>query len=237
MTRRVFRGESPFKADQIHLHHILLRYGFGREEAVKIILLLCILLCSLSFLGPLNGFSDRILFAIYLGYASLFLIACGYIVWAFRQGRHLKDGEHLLDRLPAVKTARKWFRLSHIVRKAKRHPVNLVINCTSEAGRRFQGTVLNISSDGFMASINELDWIDENFHVKISFSFASGERVFASSVEHLWMHQRDDRVFHGFRFVHEGSRRERLSSLIDEAVGVISGRNIAGKLGLIDDGI
>lgn len=237
MTRRVFRGENPFKADQIHLHHILLRYGFGRVEAVKIILLLCILLCLLSFLGPLNGFSDKNLFAIYLIYASMFLAACGYIIWAFRRGRQLKDGEHLLDRLPAVKAAKKWFRLSHIVRKATRYQVSLPVVCNSmDNGRRFHGTVLNISSDGFMAKINDLDWVDEHVQVKISFPFDPSERIFRLSAEHLWLHQRNDKVFHGFRFAHEGEQREQLARLIHEYMERPVDEAL-DKLELIDDGI
>ncbi len=219
MIRRIFRGVSPFKADQIHLHHILLRYGFGRVDAVKILLLLSVLLCLLSLLGPLNGFSDKSLFAVYLLYAVLCIAASRYIVRAYDQGRQLREGEHLLDRLPAVKTVKSWFRLSHIARRATRYPVSLPVACHSlENGRRFDGTVLNISSEGFMARISDLDRLDERMQVEIIFQLEPIERIWRISVEHLWLHQRNDQMYHGFQFNHDARQREQLSSLLHEFV-------------------
>ncbi|KAB2890002.1 MAG: hypothetical protein F9K32_10330 [Desulfobulbaceae bacterium] len=217
MVRRVFRGGSPFKADQIHLHHILLRFGIGRVETVKFILLLCILLCLLSFLGHVRGFSDRSLFLIYLVYVTLFLAACGYIAWAFPRGKQLREGEQLLDWLPAARMVRKLSRLFYTVRREKRYPVQLAIVCRSvDGGREFQGTVLNMSRDGFMASINDLDVVYERMQVKISFPPDPVERSIELSAEHLWLQQRNDRVYHGFRFDGEGEQRDQATSIIQE---------------------
>lgn len=215
MIRRIFRGASPFKADQIHLHHILLRYGFGRITAVQIILLISILMCLLSLLGPLNGFSDTGLFAVYLLYAILFVAASRYIVRAYDQGRQLREGEHLLDRLPAVKAVKGWFRLSHIARRVARYPVNLPLVCQSlESGRRFDGTVLNISSDGCMARISDLDRLDDQMQVEITFQPGQSALVVRISAEHLWLQQRNDEMHHGFRFGDDPLQRERLASLL-----------------------
>lgn len=217
MVRRVFRGGSPFKADQIHLHHILLRFGLGRVETVKFILLLCILLCLLSLLGHVHGFSDRNLFLLYLVYVILFLAACAYIARVFPRGKHLREGEQLMDQLPVVRMMRKLSRFFYTDRREKRYPVRLDVVCRSiNGGREFQGTVLNISSDGFMASINDLDLVYERMHVKISYPPDPVERCVELPAEHLWLQQREDRVYHGFRFDSDAEQRNQILGIIEE---------------------
>jgi UDP-GlcNAc:undecaprenyl-phosphate GlcNAc-1-phosphate transferase len=220
MIRRVIRGESPFKADKFHLHHIILRYGFSRVEVVKVILLLSTLLCLLSFLGPAYQLTDRNLFLIYLGYAVVNIASSAYILRAFRRGEHFNDSPMvLLERFMADRTVTMWFRLSRIARKVPRYPVQLDMVCElGNGGSSFRGTVLNISSDGFMASIADLDWGNEDMKVRIFFQFDSGERVLELVAEHLWLNERDDKFFHGFRFKNEDDRKIELAELLRQYV-------------------
>jgi pimeloyl-ACP methyl ester carboxylesterase len=44
MIKRMMRGRSPFHADKYHFHHILLRFGFDKKGAVRVILILSSLL-------------------------------------------------------------------------------------------------------------------------------------------------------------------------------------------------
>jgi UDP-GlcNAc:undecaprenyl-phosphate GlcNAc-1-phosphate transferase len=48
MIRRLKKGESPFKPDRNHLHHILMRAGFSAREALAIIISLA---CVTSVVG------------------------------------------------------------------------------------------------------------------------------------------------------------------------------------------
>lgn len=46
MVSRVRRGDSPFKPDREHLHHILLKYGFSHLKALMIVLILSVTLSA-----------------------------------------------------------------------------------------------------------------------------------------------------------------------------------------------
>ncbi len=43
-TRRILRGQSPFKADRGHLHHRLIDMGFGHKVSVRILYSICAIL-------------------------------------------------------------------------------------------------------------------------------------------------------------------------------------------------
>ena len=50
MSRRIRKGQSPFRADRTHLHHICLRAGLEHRQALGVMILLSI---SLSLIGGL----------------------------------------------------------------------------------------------------------------------------------------------------------------------------------------
>lgn len=50
MSRRIRKGQSPFRADRTHLHHICLRAGLEHRQALGVMILLSI---SLSIIGGL----------------------------------------------------------------------------------------------------------------------------------------------------------------------------------------
>lgn len=203
MTKRIFRGESPFKPDKYHLHHIFLRYGMGRVGAVKVILGLSGVLCVSSLLGQIKKFSDYSLFLIYVGYALTYVLSSLYIVWLFRHGGKLKVREGQSRRgIKLFESVTQHFHLFHIFRKSPRYDVHLQIECYArEVGKVFRGTALNISTDGLMACIADLDRIYENMLVKIIFPLDSDAHSIELPAEHLWLHDRDGQLYHGFRFL------------------------------------
>ena len=73
MVKRIVHGQSPFKPDMHHLHHIFLRYGIGRARAVRVILAISVMLGSFSLLGPLYGFSDSSQFSLFVLYFLIYL--------------------------------------------------------------------------------------------------------------------------------------------------------------------
>jgi len=55
MISRVRRGDSPFKPDREHLHHILLKYGFSHSTALFVVLAIAI---SFSVIGIYADFKN-----------------------------------------------------------------------------------------------------------------------------------------------------------------------------------
>lgn len=62
IVRRLLCGESPFKADRRHLHHLLLRLGFSDALVTVIIMLAAALIGAVGALGWLIGLSETVLF-------------------------------------------------------------------------------------------------------------------------------------------------------------------------------
>lgn len=79
MTRRLFKGKNPFRADKYHLHHILLRYGLDRKQAVKVILAMTLVLSGCSFLGRIYALPDPFLFLIFVIYFALYFTSSFFI--------------------------------------------------------------------------------------------------------------------------------------------------------------
>ena len=71
MFRRVKRGNSPFKPDRDHLHHIFLRAGFGKYVTLITICLITALYCLVGILGELLAVPEFIMF---FGFLVIFLL-------------------------------------------------------------------------------------------------------------------------------------------------------------------
>lgn len=212
MLKRIVRGESPFKPDQYHMHHIFLRYGMGRVSVVKAILFISALLCALSLLGPIFQLADYSLFLIYLAYFTVYVLSSIYIVWIFRQGDMFKQKkDSFLEKSQIFGRLARRFHLLHLFRKNPRYTVHLDIECRErERGMRFEGVALNISTGGLMASIDGLDRLYETMIIKIIFPLDSGAHSMELPAEHLWMHDHEGKFYHGFRFLAFDGRQQQL---------------------------
>lgn len=84
MFKRILRGQSPFKPDKYHLHHIFLRYGMSRNVVVWVILAISLLLGSCTLLRPFYGLSETWLFSLFLTYFTVYLALSFCIVGFFR---------------------------------------------------------------------------------------------------------------------------------------------------------
>jgi UDP-N-acetylmuramyl pentapeptide phosphotransferase/UDP-N-acetylglucosamine-1-phosphate transferase len=65
---RILRRQSPFHADRLHLHHILIQSGLSHKKATLILVLMNILLIAISF--TLQLFTANIIYIV----LALFLI-------------------------------------------------------------------------------------------------------------------------------------------------------------------
>ncbi|MEO1133867.1 MAG: hypothetical protein AAFX40_14320, partial [Cyanobacteria bacterium J06639_1] len=76
MFNRIARGTSPFKADNRHLHHRLMRAGLSQRLSVMFVYALTLWMGSLALL-----LSGSPLGSAFLGGASVFMAAVGWEVW------------------------------------------------------------------------------------------------------------------------------------------------------------
>ncbi|PSV22738.1 undecaprenyl-phosphate alpha-N-acetylglucosaminyl 1-phosphate transferase [Photobacterium leiognathi subsp. mandapamensis] len=71
MIRRIRRGDSPFKPDREHLHHIFQRIGFSSHQTLGIISLLAFVFAMFGIYGEIINIPEYIMFLLFL---TLFLI-------------------------------------------------------------------------------------------------------------------------------------------------------------------
>lgn len=126
MIRRVLKGQSPFRADREHLHHIFLRAGYTVGETSALLLLLTVALGGIGIMGSVVGVPDPIL------YAGLLGLVGGHVVFirrAWRTARALRrlhqwsgsapmtwpvrcaDGAETSCAVPPVTGWRRWLAL------------------------------------------------------------------------------------------------------------------------------
>jgi len=213
MGKRLLRGQSPFKADQYHLHHIFMRYGMGREMAVKVILGISIVFSCLSFLQPIYDLPDYSLFLAFAIYFLTYLVSSFCIIYMMRFSLNFKKYEE------ETKEPSTWlgkivsgrFSLFRIFRKSPRYDVELSLVCQEwERKFSFEGKVLNISSDGFMASIPQLDSLLDRVIAKITFPLDTGSHSIEVPAEHIWFTEQGSKFYHGFRFLDFSGEQEQV---------------------------
>ncbi|MFP4182300.1 MAG: hypothetical protein ACLFTX_06870 [Thiohalospira sp.] len=126
MIRRMLKGQSPFRADREHLHHIFLRAGYTVGETSALLLFLTVLLGGIGVMGSVIGVPDPIL------YAGLLALVAGHVVFirrAWRTARALRrlhqwsgsapmtwpvrcaDGVETRCAVPPVTGWRRWLAL------------------------------------------------------------------------------------------------------------------------------
>ncbi len=213
MGKRILRGQNPFKADRYHLHHIFMRLGMGRVLAVKVILGVTTLLSLTSLLGPLYKLSDASLFAVFLVYFIVYVISSFFIIRLMRASlkytkKHEETGGRAFWVHRILSSRLNFFR---ILRKSPRYDVELSFTC-QERDRNlvFSGSVLNISNDGFMASLPQLDCLLDRVVAKITFPLDSEFHSLELPAEHLWFSEHGNTYYHGFRFLEFGGDQEQV---------------------------
>lgn len=214
MVKRIIRGESPFKADQSHLHHNILRYGFSRKAAVVIILAISILLGCLSLLSPLYGIPDYWLFLLF----SIYF--CGYLLLSMNTGvfRCLLRVADSLDLGTITQPVGRFLKSKtylHVSRKTERFQVALSCQCHSLAKEEnYPGLILDISAGGFMACFNRFGNIDEDMDVTIYFQRSQGEHFIRVPVKSIWKLGDDGEHFCGFKFLEFDGGQEGVSFIL-----------------------
>ena len=73
VLRRILIGQSPFKADLSHFHHILIRLGLNENIVLIIIVLFSILMIVIGIIGELNEISE---WKMFISFIVIFIIIC-----------------------------------------------------------------------------------------------------------------------------------------------------------------
>jgi UDP-GlcNAc:undecaprenyl-phosphate GlcNAc-1-phosphate transferase len=78
---RGLRGQSPFKADRDHLHHVLMRAGLNDYQVTIVIIIIAFLLGGVGVAGWLLALPE------YVMYYSLVLLFAGYYFFVHYSNR------------------------------------------------------------------------------------------------------------------------------------------------------
>lgn len=71
VIRRIKKGQSPFKPDRDHLHHIFMRIGFSDRQALLAITFVASILSVIGILGEIFQIPEMVMFVAFIG---LFLV-------------------------------------------------------------------------------------------------------------------------------------------------------------------
>jgi UDP-GlcNAc:undecaprenyl-phosphate GlcNAc-1-phosphate transferase len=78
MSRRLLRGQSPFRADRTHLHHILIDLGMPVARAVALILLLAFVLAAMGVAGWALSVPEHVMFYTAMGVFAVYILLVQY---------------------------------------------------------------------------------------------------------------------------------------------------------------
>lgn len=79
MTKRLIKGRSPFYPDKTHLHHVLLKFGFSKQQTVAIMLCMSAAFSSVALAGTLLDIPEYYLFFLFLAYFFIYFISSFFI--------------------------------------------------------------------------------------------------------------------------------------------------------------
>ncbi|WP_322851275.1 UDP-N-acetylglucosamine--undecaprenyl-phosphate N-acetylglucosaminephosphotransferase [Vibrio harveyi] len=79
MIRRIRRGNSPFKPDREHLHHIFQRLGLGPKQTLAAICLIATLYASFGIFGEATNISELTMFSLFIVFFILYALILSHI--------------------------------------------------------------------------------------------------------------------------------------------------------------
>lgn len=79
MIRRIRRGDSPFKPDREHLHHICQRLGLSSKQTLCVICLIATLFAAFGIYGEAAKLSEAFMFYSFMGCFLVYVLTLSYI--------------------------------------------------------------------------------------------------------------------------------------------------------------
>jgi UDP-GlcNAc:undecaprenyl-phosphate GlcNAc-1-phosphate transferase len=223
MVKRLSKGKNPMKADRYHLHHLLMRYGLNRKLTAKVIIGLTAIMGGCSLLGATYLWSDRVLFMIFAIYFVFVFSTSFFIVEIFRYRLKFKRRREWRKSILTlvVKKTIVFLDCLRIFRKSRRYSVALPMICHTGGGALFyKGTVLNISSNGLMAHIPQMHYLQDTVEIELGLPAGFGDQSLLVPAVNLWLARKEDGYYHGFCFNELNSQQEEIiADLIGRAGG------------------
>ena len=90
MYRRLRRGDSPFKPDREHLHHIFQRIGYNSRQTLLIICGIALTFAAIGILGEMFKVHESIMFYLFIVLFLLYSFALNYIWRVVKRIRSIK---------------------------------------------------------------------------------------------------------------------------------------------------
>lgn len=79
MIRRIRRGDSPFKPDREHLHHIFQRLGLGPRQTLTAICFIAALYASFGIYGEIKAIPEVTMFVLFICCFTIYSFTLSYI--------------------------------------------------------------------------------------------------------------------------------------------------------------
>ncbi|EGR2732376.1 UDP-N-acetylglucosamine--undecaprenyl-phosphate N-acetylglucosaminephosphotransferase [Vibrio parahaemolyticus] len=79
MIRRIRRGDSPFKPDREHLHHIFQRLGLGPKQTLVAICFIASLYASFGIYGEATNISEVTMFSLFIACFTIYAVILNYV--------------------------------------------------------------------------------------------------------------------------------------------------------------
>lgn len=204
LTKRIIQGKNPFHPDKRHLHHTFMRYGFSRKTTVKVIIGISTIFGCITLLGPLYKINDSTFFLLFVCYFTFYFI-CSFFILDFLRYTSRFRRKSYSDTIP-YKLLRLFFQVLdtvNILRKDDRYEVSIEIQSSSSFEKEYSdGTIKNISKNGFMASIPQLTTLGTKFSININCNTLNLTNAPPThfTAEHIWISVVEDKHIHGFKF-------------------------------------
>ncbi|MUL09186.1 UDP-N-acetylglucosamine--undecaprenyl-phosphate N-acetylglucosaminephosphotransferase [Aliivibrio fischeri] len=100
MIRRVRKGQSPFKPDREHLHHICQRLGLSSYMTLFLICTVALICAFFGIWADLNGVSESVMFFSFLALFGVYFMTISYI-WRITTFVHKLFGKRMSVQLQA----------------------------------------------------------------------------------------------------------------------------------------
>jgi UDP-GlcNAc:undecaprenyl-phosphate GlcNAc-1-phosphate transferase len=211
MSKRIIKGRSPFQPDRYHFHHVLMRYGMGREAAVRTILGISVLMSGITLLVPLYRPAEYVLFGIFMlyfaGYALVSFFIVSLMKLRFKHRRRKGNACEINGKRghgigTVVRYLLKGLDYAKILRKDPRYEVQVIMRCRlPDGGGQSDGRVENVSLHGCMAVVPELRSLHHHLEVELLLPLDDKVHIVVIQAEHIWLSETTNGWYHGFRFL------------------------------------
>ena len=79
MIRRARRGDSPFKPDREHLHHLLQRVGFSSTQTLMAICIIACIYAAIGIYAEIVNIPDFVMFYAFIACFGIYMLLLNYI--------------------------------------------------------------------------------------------------------------------------------------------------------------